>query len=787
MMHKLEITFLSDWHIGEGSGQPGHIDKLVRRHPLDDLPYVPAKTITGIWRDACEQLALGLDNSSPGGNWQTWVTLLFGDQPNERDETQPYISPQAAAVTIRAARFPEALRQQLVKSPLKQALTFIKPSTKIDPETGQTIDKKLHFDEVVRAGAVLEAEIYLDDTIFTESEKQTAYALLWAGAQAVDRLGGKRRRGLGRCKFKFDALDKDEAIKKLKQPDKLPSQLSAKSAHQFKYEPATPTDVWLQVPLHLTLKSPLIVAQGELGNVVASLDYVPGTHLLGAVTKLLCQQSQLDLFNAVANGYIQVSHAYLEASETRGLPVPMALFYKKDDDSGQTYNRLMTTESGAQLKQHRNGYLIDNSLFKTPLQLTTHGIIEDKSQRPTEAVGGVFSFEAIKTGTQLQSCLKLHQSVVDQLKKIHGNNWWKVLNTDICLGKSKKDDYGWVQLRVENCELMSTPVSNNNQALTVWLCSDLLLRDSRLRPSTDIIDLQKELENHLDVKLSPRKTSDDTLSTLIRTTRTDGWHQNWGLPRASYIGLAAGSCIVFECKEGSLDTNKLQALMQRGLGERRAEGFGEVRFNPSLLSQDTTNLEAKELTLTDNCSHTAAETKTSPNKSTIKKKHSVIKKKSNTGNKIPVIKPDYFVATIEKAAWREDIRRAAVALSADSKNRHKVLHWNSEKPPNSQLGALRSVLSRMQKVADKNIVNDWLTHLQATDNRKDKWNKEALECIKSLLDDPQLIWNKLEENLTEVFPTLHTNDKAFLQEELWAEAIRTLFAVATHYEQRERE
>jgi CRISPR-associated protein Csx10 len=319
--------------------------------------------------------------------------------------------------------------------------------------------------------------------------------LLWAGAQAVERLGGKRRRGLGRCQFKFDAINKDEALNKLKQPDKPPCRLSAKhkQARQFKHEPAVQADSWLQVPLHLTLKSPVIVAQGVLGNVVKSLDYILGTHLLGAVTELLCQQTQLDLFNPVANGDIQVSHAYLEVSETRGLPVPMALFYKKDDDSGQVYNRLMTTEPGAQLKQHRDGYLIDNSLFKTPLQLTTHGTIEDQSQRPTEAVGGVFSFEAIKTGTSLQSVLKLRQSVANQLKKAHGDNWWKVLNTDISLGKSKKDDYGWVELRAEKCEHKSTTVSDDKQELIVWLCSDLLLRDARLRPSTDVTDLQKEL------------------------------------------------------------------------------------------------------------------------------------------------------------------------------------------------------------------------------------------------------------------------------------------------------
>ncbi len=761
-MQKLEITFLSDWHIGEGSGQPGYIDQLVRRHPLDDLPYVPAKTITGIWRDACEQVAFGLDNGSTNGTWQTWVDLLFGDQPNERRTNSPDIAPQAAILTIRTARFPATLRKQLANSPaLKKALTFIKPSVRLD-ENGQAIDNNLHFDEVVRAGAVLEARIYLDEQVFTnDAQKQTAYALLWAGAQTVERLGGKRRRGLGRCQFKFDAIKKEEALKQLQQPEELPNlaQLSTQSERKFTRDKPSNPDAWIEIPLHLTLKSPVIIAQGEFGNVVESRDYIPGTHLLAAITKLF--NHQLNLFNHVVNGDIQVSNAYLEYDNKRGLPVPMALFYKKDDNSGEVYNRLMTTQAAEQqLKQHRNGYIIDTHLFKTPLQLTTHGTIDDKSQRPTETVGGVFSFEAIKTGTCLQSVLKLRQSIANQLKQTHGNNWWQVLNTDISIGKSKKDDYGWIELKAANPTKPSgITIENHKSELTVWLCSDLLLRNSRLRPSTDITDLQKELENHLGISLSPRNTADERLSVLIRTTRTDGWHQNWGKPHSSYIGLAAGSCIVFECKQGELDNNKLQALMQRGLGERRAEGFGEVRFNPSLLNKETAALsEEKQLELKDEFFEIKQKRTT-----TIRKKHSASLTKD-------------FISILKTAALREEIQHAAVALSADKNKRHDLFGWSSDKPSNSQLGGLRAILTRMQTEADKNKVQDWLEHLRATDNRKDKWKPEGLKFIQDILEKPNLIW--------EILKIKEFNPEAT---ELWAEAVRTLFAVAMHYEQRDRE
>lgn len=75
----LDITMLSDWHIGNGAGRVGDIDSLVQRD-YHGLPYIPAKTLTGIWRDACELVATGLDNGIPA-TWTQWVIYLFGDQP----------------------------------------------------------------------------------------------------------------------------------------------------------------------------------------------------------------------------------------------------------------------------------------------------------------------------------------------------------------------------------------------------------------------------------------------------------------------------------------------------------------------------------------------------------------------------------------------------------------------------------------------------------------------------------------------------------------------------------
>lgn len=61
----LRINFDADWGVGAGGGRHGSLDRVVRTDDLG-LPMVPAKTMTGILRDAAEQGAFGLDGGTTG-------------------------------------------------------------------------------------------------------------------------------------------------------------------------------------------------------------------------------------------------------------------------------------------------------------------------------------------------------------------------------------------------------------------------------------------------------------------------------------------------------------------------------------------------------------------------------------------------------------------------------------------------------------------------------------------------------------------------------------------------
>jgi CRISPR-associated protein Csx10 len=785
----IQIKLTSDWHIGCGAGIPGDIDSLVQKDK-DGIPYIPAKTLTGIWRDACELLAFGLDDGKENGTWQKWVDYLFGEQPalaegGEAIET----SPIPAALSIRPAYFSQPLREILNSKPnIKNALTFVKPGISIDVKSGCAKEEFLRFEEVVRSGAKLEAECELTLPV-KKDQKEAAYAFLVAGTKFVERLGGKRRRGTGKCqlvikhediKYRIDWISKNS-------PPDPPSRKDSSDKEDTKnigYVTKAEDKEWVEVSLGITTKSPLIISKRTVGNLVETLDYIPGTHLLKLITKKISGLG-VDLGSAIANSDIIITNATLEVNKQQGRPVPLALFYEKLggglDKGGKVYNRFIEPEQDGQLKGYRAGYIDSTDGTTLPhyetikMSVGTHNTIEDQVQRTTkDSGGGIYSYEAIQAGTKLQAKLKLRQSIADVLDK-NSKNWRESLPGNYRIGQSKKDDYGDISL-----EVLSNPQSKyqnpkiNNNELTVWLLSDVLLRDERLRPTTDIKYFKAELEKYLKVEFEIKSGADTKLTFIARTHRIDSWQVHWGLPRPSLVGLAAGTCIVFEVKEGTLKQELLTEIESRGIGERRAEGYGQICFNDPILISSM--LTGKQQVKANKQENSAANS------------NLYLEDNQDTIN---------YAYILERAAWKEIIHRASLLLASDCTSRAQILNIKIEnkesKPPMSQLGSLRSVLTRLESPDDE-AIEKWIQHLQQTKNRFDKWPNGSLDKLRQLITSPTEIWEHLSSALSKLEHkqgfaefTLTATGEERLKKELWLEAVQILIDACIRAHKRELE
>ncbi|PYP84785.1 MAG: hypothetical protein DMF61_18570 [Blastocatellia bacterium AA13] len=799
---RLRLEMKSDWHVGAGAGRPGDVDRLVRRDE-DGLPFVPGKTLTGIWRDACERVALGLDDGVPA-EWSRWIPVLFGDQAGQLKEelhqTHPdeLRHPRPASLSVSAARLETKLRTILKAKPaVCEAITFVKPGVRINRNSGRAAPRCLRFEEMARIGAVLFAYGSIDVTNLDEEQKRAATALLLAGTKLVERIGAKRRRGAGRCQLTVWSADDQQIVfserllgwlDTLNDPNSVP-----RPPERFSPDSAattfalSTTEEWIKFDLQIEAKSPVIITARTVGNFVETTDYIPGTYLLPIITRYLGNPPALR--TAITNGDLVVTNATPIVGQQWGRHVPFSLFFEKLDgglknDKGKgkgrnVYNRFYDkVNQKRQVKSYRSGYIGQTAMVRLPIYETVkltvapHNVVLDELQRPAEAVGGIFSYQAIKPGTIFGAELRLRAPLFQSLP----SGWLDRLQGEHRLGRSKKDDYGLVHLIIE--EQKSDTQRNgqpddNGKELIVWLLSDLLLRDERLRPTASVEQLRKTLGDKLQVELKVRDAINQGLrSNLSRPRRTDSWQVSWGLPRPALVGLAAGSCIYFDVIEGNIDSDVLAALRQienEGLGERRAEGYGRLCFNDPLLRSQLDGISDGR-SGSENEDETGAISDLMPEQS------------------------DSFdyARIIEREAVRRETQRRVLALAAQESERKKALGIEIKrenqsfisKPRMSQLGGLRSVISKMQTQGDADRVIRWIELLRP--KAKDKgWPDENLRSINDLIARSSRVWELLDVNFDQLVITTLGQDR--LKAELWAESVRALVDACVRAHKRDLE
>jgi CRISPR-associated protein Csx10 len=767
----LHIQMLSDWHIGSGTGRPGSIDRLVQRD-VNHLPYIPAKSLTGIWRDSCELVAQGLDAGQVNGVWQQWVGWLFGEQQPEENTNRVIENvPIAARLSVRSAHFPKELQEAFQGKVMLQSMTtFIKPGVKINPYTGSVLTDHLRFEEMARSDVVLKAEYCLQlDKLMTEDQQRIAKAVLVAGASLVERLGAKRRRGAGRCKISVEGLLEEEkaiaTIEKAQREPPTPPKPAPSNQNGTLALGDRAGSKWWRIALEVTTQSPVIIHKRTVGNHQETHDYIPGTYFVPTILKQLggCLKTEkTELGNALMQGDIVITNANPAICGDRSEAVPFALFepkVKAKTEAVTIHQRIgeginIDIVDGQQLKSIRRGYvcLKTETIHRTTVnsEIAIHNTVVDAKQRPDAEVGGIYTYAAIPAQSTFQLEIRIRDYLVPKNAVDPLANF---LTTEISvqIGRTKKDDYGKVNLKQIKSETITGDAKTSTKTLIVWLLSDLLLRDDRLRSTTDPQIFGKHLAEELGVTLIllQEQKNDlpqiDCLVAFARSSRTESWQTKWGLPRPSLVGLSAGTILQFSV-EGKIDLEKLQNLEISGFGERTAEGYGQLRFNPVLLTQNNMHLVQDQ------------------KKGNISTSEKFILSTKNASSY-------NYACLIEREAWREIIRRKAGAIAADPAK--LPLHFNPSetKLTSSKLGTLRTLVDSLGSPNDATRILQVTTRMES----KDKWKDPALTEVRHLLEDPEQVWQVYSIDFSDSSRYLLTQDgEAAIKQELWVEAVRIL-------------
>lgn len=185
MKETLEYTIqiLSDWHIGSGLDSATDTDALVLKD-TDDIPYIPGKTIKGLFKDAMMDLVEANQCEA------SIVHKIFGEMKSEDKQTEE----DSRISTAGTAFFSNATLSEkaaILSNKLSNYLYRNIASTAIE-KSGIAKDKSLRVMEVC-IPLTLKGEITkLDET----QKEQLTIAL-----KLIRHIGVNRNRGLGRCKF----------------------------------------------------------------------------------------------------------------------------------------------------------------------------------------------------------------------------------------------------------------------------------------------------------------------------------------------------------------------------------------------------------------------------------------------------------------------------------------------------------------------------------------------------------------------------------------------------------
>ncbi|SDG62386.1 CRISPR-associated protein Csx10 [Sinosporangium album] len=726
----LSLFMVSDWCIGTGTGIHGLTDRLVQRDETDGIglaaPVVPAKTVIGVWRDSCELAAHALD-SGPVGVWHEWVTYLFGGQYGTADRRSP--SPAALALSG-PLRLPDQLATLLgVKPRVAWATTFRKPGVAIDPHAGTAKPDMLRFEEMARAGLTMRGAGRIERFDALDArQRKAAFALLGAGAQLLETIGGKRRRGAGRCRMTLEgpAITLPDLDGVPAPPMGSPYALADRPD-----EAPRPTGPgWETVEVVITVKQPVLAAATVLGNVVEGADHIPGWCLMPEVARRLGGAAHA----MVRAGDLVVTSATPQSSNgTRTLPVPRVLIHAKNDKRTVIGNVLHGAEEPG--RPTRTGFVAPEggrTLVIPPSTLRMHNTIQDDLQRPTRDVGGVYVYCALAAGTVLRAEVRARAGML-------ASGWEKRLAGRWRVGRSAKDDYGQVQVDARRAPAVPPDRDMSGGQLRVWLLSDLLIRDERLRPSTAPADVARALETAFHAAGADTVRLAPTNPNAAGETRTESWHRGWNLPRASLYGIAAGSCLTFTVADGALDQAALAEVRAAGVGERRAEGFGQVEFDHPLLTQPVVA-------------------------------HSPVEAHESTPAAPPALiapgEEGYADARVfERAAWRTEIHRSCERIMGDDAERAQVIPASVS---SSQLNALREITSDMSPGRAQSFL-EWLTKPKAG---RTSWPPDGVVSMRTLLTDPNRVWKLL--NLPESELVITSDGVEALRGELRGEALKGL-------------
>lgn len=358
------------------------------------------------------------------------------------------------------------------------------------------------------------------------------------------------------------------------------------------------------ITYRITLLEPALLTTLEGDpNESLSFEYIPGSVLRGAVIGKYMRSRNLKNLDAADksvrslffDGASRYLNAYpLDYQEMRTLPIPLSWYQDKGAVSAQTdnypapiYDFAINEHPGEKerplsVKMPFYTWAEDYVRLVSPkYQLSVHTARNrryGRAMRPSfsaeesgEPSGAVYRYEALAAGQSFGAFILCDNEKDAELLL-------PLLEGEIFLGGSRTAGYGQAKIHSVKYategwrEAAREPVADVKSKLIITFLSNVLIRDEygQFTAAPDAVTVAFKKELGMKMKLE---------RAFIRTRPVGGFNRKWGLPLPQVLAIRMGSVFIYKLADSSMYMETLLKIETKGIGERRAEGFGRLAFS----------------------------------------------------------------------------------------------------------------------------------------------------------------------------------------------------------------
>ena len=544
---KLIIKLLSDLCVSSGESYNSFVD-IDAIYDDYGMPFIPAKRLKGCIREAALELV------EWGVYEKSVYESLFGKEGKEKTlfsldngylKNYDQMIRELSDCDDKGLVHPQRVLELYSYTRTQTSLT----------EDGVAENGSLRTMRVINKGLVFEAEI---TEIVKLSDEQ--YTLLENAISMVKHIGNSRTRGLGLVELELEKENSD-------------IQTNATVSDTY--------GAFNKINYTITLKSPLLCKSAE-GSQEKTHDYIEGGKIIGLLAQNLSQEDFLKLMNYGSKDGIIASNAYISRQGERYTPVSASFQKKKDEqysEEGTILVQDMLVTEGGDIQRVPFGHCyVDNNGFVK----TVDTEINYHHRRPNDKGVGkangeddsaFYQLESIRKGQQFSGYILANE----EQSKIVEKALLRAKKSR--MGYGRNAEYGNVEVSVSKVEKIENRAANMTQSFVVKLNSAVILYNEFGCPCADVNCLKKYLANALGIDVNGITLN----KAFLNYETVGGFNVTWNRRKPIFTVLGKGTVCSFGLDKET-DISKLDGLF---IGERVAEGFGEIEVSESIVSDVT--------------------------------------------------------------------------------------------------------------------------------------------------------------------------------------------------------